>query len=229
MLTGYRPEEKAPPDHFVQRVDEQVGVVKHIAWLFGLLLSSSLLLGLASRWGDPLWLEICITGIDAIIISAFVWRNHQSIFPLLRLPDTTRRESGKLLGFSLLFLLALAVYFSLFEALGVPTMRISTDYVQHGWSIGSMLALVSLAPAVFEELAFRGVIQTRLEQLLSPRDAWIIQAALFSVLHLSPLIFPSHFVMGLYFGWLRRRTSSLYPGMVLHATWNALALFQELY
>jgi len=87
--------------------------------------------------------------------------------------------------------------------------------------------LVSAMPAVFEELAFRGVIQTALESVLDRREAWLIQGALFSVLHLTPLSFPSHFLMGLCFGYLRTRSRSLYPGMLLHATWNALVLMAE--
>ena len=79
-----------------------------------------------------------------------------------------------------------------------------------------------------EELAFRGVIQSSLERVLNARDAWLIQAALFSVLHLYPLIFPSHFLMGLCFGYMRRRSRSIYPGMLLHACWNALVVLKEL-
>ena len=73
------------------------------------------------------------------------------------------------------------------------------------------------------------ILLTReLEHTVDARDAWLIQAALFSVLHPSPIVFPSHFVMGLVFGYLRLRSRSLYPGMVLHTTWNALVLFAEI-
>jgi membrane protease YdiL (CAAX protease family) len=92
-----------------------------------------------------------------------------------------------------------------------------------------MLLLISLMPGIFEELAFRGVIQSTLEHVFDRREALVIQAALFSVLHLLPLDFPSHFVMGLCLGYMRLRTKSLYPGMILHASWNAFILCQELY
>jgi membrane protease YdiL (CAAX protease family) len=48
-------------------------------------------------------------------------------------------------------------------------------------------------------------------------------------MHLNPVIFPTHFVMGLIFGWLRMRTGSLLPGMILHASWNAAIILLELY
>jgi membrane protease YdiL (CAAX protease family) len=34
--------------------------------------------------------------------------------------------------------------------------------------------------------------------------------------------------MGLIFGWLRMRTGSLIPGMILHAAWNAANILLEL-
>ena len=100
--------------------------------------------------------------------------------------------------------------------------------VQAGWPAWTGFVLVSVMPAIFEELAFRGVIQSSLERVFNARDAWLIQAALFSLLHLSPLVFPSHFAMGLAFGWIRMRSRSLYPAMLLHGAWNALVVFQEL-
>jgi membrane protease YdiL (CAAX protease family) len=72
------------------------------------------------------------------------------------------------------------------------------------------------------------LIQTRLAGVLTQTEAWIVQAALFSVLHLSPLIFVTHFGMGLMLGWLRDWSKSIYPGMLLHAAWNAVVVVDEL-
>jgi uncharacterized protein len=56
----------------------------------------------------------------------------------------------------------------------------------------------------------------------------LLQAVLFSLLHLGLAIFPSHFVIGLVLGLLRRRTRSLYPGMAVHMTWNAAVVWADL-
>lgn len=61
-------------------------------------------------------------------------------------------------------------------------------------------------PAVIEEIAFRGFIQSALERFVGAREAPFIQAALFSVLHLLPLMFIRHFLMGLCFGLMRPGT-----------------------
>jgi membrane protease YdiL (CAAX protease family) len=228
LQTGSLPTTVTLPEGFADKVEEQVNDLKQIGWLFGLLLSSSVVFGLASGLGDSLRSELLASTVDAIIIMVFVVRHRSAVFPLLSYPKFGWLEVGKLVVSSLLFVLAMGTFFSSIRSLGVPWIQATSNYVNHGWSLFAMLIPVSLAPAVFEELAFRGVIQSNLEKLLSERDAWIIQAALFSVLHLSPLIFPSHFFMGLFLGWLRRRTKSLYPGMVLHATWNGIVVLAEL-
>jgi len=78
------------------------------------------------------------------------------------------------------------------------------------------------APAIVEEVAFRGSVQGSLEQVFSRRDA------LFGLLHLLPLVFPSHVLMGLCFGFLRNRSKSLYPGMLVHGGWNAWVIYSEI-
>ena len=83
-------------------------------------------------------------------------------------------------------------------------------------------------PAIFEELAFRGYILAQLDRWLRPGEALFVQAALFSVLHVSVAVFLSHFIMGLGLGLLRRRTHSLYPGMLAHGCWNAWVVTAEL-
>jgi membrane protease YdiL (CAAX protease family) len=42
------------------------------------------------------------------------------------------------------------------------------------------------------------------------------------------VILLTHFAMGLLFGWVFRRSQSLYAGMALHAPWNFLVLCLEL-
>ena len=87
--------------------------------------------------------------------------------------------------------------------------------------------MISICPGVFEELAFRGVIQGRLEEIMRRKDALILQAALFSVMHLLPSAYVSHFLIGLGLGFLRMRCRSLYPAMIVHALWNAVTVLQD--
>lgn len=199
-----------------------------VGWLYGLLLMTSLVFGIAyfvERTGDFLpWIALA----DGIVILGFAVRYRKDIVALLR-PSTFDRNARKMLAIATVIQFALlGAVFYLLEQTGIPFERITDEMQRHDYALWQLLALYSLAPAVFEEIAFRGIIFDRLRRVLGEREGWLVQAALFSALHLSPVIFPTHFAMGLIFGWLRMRTGSLIPGMVLHAAWNAAIILLEL-
>lgn len=87
--------------------------------------------------------------------------------------------------------------------------------------LGLLLLVVAVLPAVFEELAFRGVILSALLSHLGSRSAVFVSAVMFCLVHLTPLMFPFLLVMGLALGYLRVRSRSLYPSMLLHFAHNA--------
>lgn len=101
-------------------------------------------------------------------------------------------------------------------------------YLSYGWPLWTAFLLISVTPGFFEELAFRGFIQAKLERVMGPKESLVVQAAMFSVLHLEPTYFATSFFFGLALAWLRRTTGSLIPGMLIHAAWNAMVLGWEL-
>lgn len=214
-----------PDSRFTQNRD----ALYRAGLLFALLLLSFLVLGWVARFDRSPWPEVICDGADALIVLGFAIRCRAAILPLLRLPRASAGEALQLGLIAAAFVGVLLVYFAVLECLGLPIVSATGDLTRAGWGLGPILLLVSVSPAIIEELALRGVIQSSLDEVFGWRDAWIIQAAMFSVLHLSPLMFPSHFAMGLCFGYLRHRTKSLYPGMALHAGWNALIVLQEMY
>jgi len=199
-----------------------------LAWLFGLLLATSFVFGIAWRSAPSPWLDVIASTIGAAIVLVAVALRYRELLFLFQLRPSGLRDAAALVGIAFLFVALASAYFWAIELLGVPVASMTTTFTRAGWPLWAMFLLLSVMPAVFEELAFRGVIQSSLERILNVRDAWLIQAALFSVLHLSPLMFPSHFLMGLCFGYMRRRSRSIYPGMLLHACWNALVVLEEL-
>jgi membrane protease YdiL (CAAX protease family) len=78
--------------------------------------------------------------------------------------------------------------------------------------------------AFSQEVQFRGMLLGALERTMSPRWANVSQAAVFGLAHLAisyggpeaPFV-PITFLVGLAFGWLVRRTNSLWPAVILHA------------
>jgi hypothetical protein len=169
------------------------------------------------------------TLFDAIAITVFAGLYFQRLMPLLHPTPIPISASSKIVAASAATGALVAAYFYVLGRLGVADADVSQSFRAAGWSIGWVFVLIAVIPAIFEELAFRGIIQTSLETIVSPRDALIIQAAMFSVLHLLPFNFPSHFLLGLALGYARLQSKSLYAGMVIHGSWNSLVLLQEIY
>ena len=122
----------------------------------------------------------------------------------------------------------MSLYFLLLRRMGTTEPNYLEQFRAAGWPLWRAFLLISLLPAFVEELAFRGVIQARLRLLLRGRDAVVVQAAMFAVLHPSSLVFVSHFVLGIVLGLLRERTRALWSGFVVHAAWNAWVLWDEM-
>jgi membrane protease YdiL (CAAX protease family) len=83
------------------------------------------------------------------------------------------------------------------------------------------------AAPLAEETFFRGWLQVAIGIELPARwraGAFAIAAFAFAAVHPAPA-FPVVFVFGLGAGWLFRRSGALLPGMIAHATHNAMAIF----
>ncbi|MBE7454274.1 MAG: CPBP family intramembrane metalloprotease [Kofleriaceae bacterium] len=97
-----------------------------------------------------------------------------------------------------------------------------------GMSTWLVVVHVALVPAVTEEILFRGAIQGGLGDLMRDRTAIITSALLFAIAHVSIVALPHLFALGLVLGWVRVRSGSVWPGVVLHAGYNATILLTGL-
>jgi membrane protease YdiL (CAAX protease family) len=86
------------------------------------------------------------------------------------------------------------------------------------------LAVMAILAPVAEEMVFRGLLYGWLAGRWGTGTAWIVSSILFAAAHVEPahaiLVLP----LGLWFGWLRRRTDSLWPSLVAHMANNGLAV-----
>lgn len=94
---------------------------------------------------------------------------------------------------------------------------------------------MAIAPAIFEELFFRGYLFSALKSATNAKTTIITSAILFGAFHViskSSLsierLLPSTF-MGLILGWLCYRCGSVLPGMLLHACHNGLLVMLAFY
>lgn len=112
--------------------------------------------------------------------------------------------------------------------MGLKQVEMAKQMVNQLQGLPLWLVLLSLGlvPAVFEELCFRGFLFGSLRTVLSGGWAALVAAVLFGVFH--EVMFPGRLMtstfLGLVLGWVRMRTGSVLPCMVLHAVHNGLLL-----
>ncbi|MCG3136012.1 MAG: hypothetical protein HMLKMBBP_03799 [Planctomycetes bacterium] len=90
--------------------------------------------------------------------------------------------------------------------------------------LATAIALRAVLPAIHEEIAFRGLMQTRLSKSLPKGDGTYVAAMLFAAIHFDLGSAPYLFGVGVLLAWFRRRSDSLLPCIVLHLSHNAAVL-----
>lgn len=206
---------------------------KPVLTLWASLLAINLVLGVVAKLSEfdaeeRLIGDACATVASLLIVVAAALRERERLRPLLRADGLASKNLLVALVATLACGLFMTGYVWLGSRLHLPFLGYLDDYREAGWPIAIAFVSVAVLPPIYEELAFRGVMQQGLERAMRPVDALLVQAAMFSVLHLSPLNFVSHFGLGLAFGLVRQRTASLLPSMVVHAAWNAWVVVEEL-
>jgi len=88
---------------------------------------------------------------------------------------------------------------------------------------------VALQPAIFEELAFRGVMQEGLNKITDSRQAIFISAFLFTLLHMSFISFFWLMPFALWLGYIRMKEKTIWYGMIIHFCFNTTACFLEFF
>lgn len=87
----------------------------------------------------------------------------------------------------------------------------------------SLAVMAGLAPLV-EEAVFRGLLYGWVAGRWGTVAGWLVSSLAFAAAHVEPahviLVLP----LGLWFGWLRRRTDSLLPSLVAHMVNNGIAV-----
>lgn len=86
----------------------------------------------------------------------------------------------------------------------------------------AFIALVVVAP-FFEELAFRGLLFTKLRERSGFWSSTIVVSLAFAVMHLQINVGIDVFVLSIFLCFLRERFQSLWPSVMLHALKNGIA------
>jgi membrane protease YdiL (CAAX protease family) len=207
---------------------EEPSAVGACLWLYFSLLAASavgLIAGFAGTPGANLMIGLAFAH-TALLAGWAVWARRK-VVPALIKPFSPLWIPAALGAAVLTFLLAEGLIGGMHRAVGLRELHITDDLLNAGYGWPVVVLITCVQPAIFEELGFRGVILPSLQPMLAVREAVIVSALLFMTLHLTVASFPHLFVMGLAFGWLRVRTGSLVPGMLMHFTHNFLCILAE--
>jgi len=147
----------------------------------------------------------------------------------LRRPKSWPRALGLAVLALLTIYFASFVYEQALSLLGNWNPSDEQGLVPDGWDSSRAGAFVAfflvvrlVAPAI-EELTYRGLGVGLLEPYGSTL-AIVLTGVLFGAAHGLLVGFPILAFFGIVVAWLRVRTDSVYPGMLLHATFNGIAL-----
>jgi membrane protease YdiL (CAAX protease family) len=141
-------------------------------------------------------------------------------------------------GWSANYVVPLALIAAIDIPLGIGLRFISFGPRQTGWQVIALNALeIFLFTAVPEELLFRGLLQNALGKTLGNETVgWIAASIIFGFSHIANGRFPNWkyvllaTIAGFFYGYAWRRSRSLFPGALVHASVDGLwyALFRTL-
>lgn len=130
------------------------------------------------------------------------------------------------IGIAMLFVFYFAegIYATLLRQFGLGVQADLAPILRRLSTPWPMFATVVLVAPVAEETFFRGFVFAGLRSRYDWRWAAAISAALFSAAHMELTFFLPGFALGFLFAYLYQRSNSIWPGMILHALMNGLAV-----
>ena len=149
--------------------------------------------------------------------------------PMRRVPARVTVPSVMfILGCSVIGVLITSVLLTFFQSAGLGYNVEMPPVPQTDIGIVLYLITMSILPAIFEELLFRGYIMQSLRRF-GDWFAVIVSSVVFALFHGNFAQLPNAFIMGLAIGLVAVRTGSLIPGMILHFVNNLLASLLDIF
>ncbi len=113
-------------------------------------------------------------------------------------------------------------------ALGLAFEMIDAEalllYREQGHGLGSALLDYSVLAPLIEETAFRGIILGALAGPVGRKGALWASSLMFATIHLSPITFVHHTLLGLVCGYARLESRSLLVPILVHGSYNAVVV-----
>lgn len=201
-----------------------------LALLAAVPLVVSVCAGLAQKTGDPALKMTLAAGGTAVVLTllAVAFARRGPAWERLGLGAT--RLPALHLGLLAVGVLALSEAADLvIHHAGLQGRSVLADFHEalaglRGWKLAAALAGIGLAPAVGEELFFRGLVQRGLERRVRPSWAITVSSAAFAIAHVDPVHTSAAFVLGLYLGSAAYLAGSIRASMLCHAVNNTVSV-----
>ncbi|MCO1604391.1 CPBP family intramembrane glutamic endopeptidase [Desulfosporosinus nitroreducens] len=110
----------------------------------------------------------------------------------------------------------------LFGTPAPQSFAIAVKGANYTWEFILLTFLGGVVAPIKEEMFFRGLIYPPLRQVFGRGKGILLTGLFFASLHLEIIRFLPLFIGGVVLTWLYERSSSIWPAIVAHGTWNIL-------
>lgn len=178
------------------------------------------------------WLGVAIYGVVALAVYLFAGRRAQGDWSLLGfgpfawwwLPIAPLITLGMLFGMGVVnVVLVMPFTGGEFENPQIEALTGGSSSLSLA-ELGALLILVAIIAPVVEELFFRGMLYPVLRRRWSPTAAIVVNGFLFALIHVMPILLPGLFLVGMVLAWVRERSGSVIPCIIIHALQNGTVL-----
>jgi uncharacterized protein len=179
-----------------------------------------------SSYDQLFWIEILLAAVTIY----FAKINYTSLKPVFRFNNFKWSR--------LLVIVAIAILFSSIVNIFITEINISffgthvnlyEGYKIYRFPVLIMFYSIAFIPAIFEELAFRGVLYNYLNTFLDERLVVMVTGFAFGAIHLNFFALLWLVPFGIFIGSLRRKYNTLWYGVIFHFVFNITACVFDLY
>lgn len=135
---------------------------------------------------------------------------------------------GPIAGWTIVLIVVSILLVMLMALMGIGVENSKTESIQSQVTpLNFLIAFVSasIISPVYEEVFYRGFIYRLLRSKLGIVAGMIISSFIFMIVHIPTYnVLPVTFVSGLVFSWTYEKTGSVIPSIIIHGTFNGIAL-----
>lgn len=209
--------------------DEARKWVRVLAFFYGTDLVVCTIVNFMEYFRGLEWLFIteAVLGVLTLLFITFLWKD---ISPLLQWKSFSIIKALKYCLMAFVFAVLVNV---VIKWLNKSIFNQSIYYYQSFRRLPypklGMIALVALLPAVFEEMGYRGIILHSLFKLADKRQAILVGAFMFAVIHMSFISFFWLLPFAVWLGNIRWKEKTIWYGVLIHFCFNITACLFEFY